>query len=64
MLLLAGLVLAQEVYFPTIELERKDKTVVAQQTSEKGTFVAEYGDIEVGQVRKVDEKRLELSSGW
>lgn len=63
MLLLAGLVLAQEVYFPTIELERKDKTVVAQQTSEKGTFVAEYGDIEVGQVRKVDEKRLELSSG-
>lgn len=60
---MAGLALAQEVFFPTIELERKDKTVVAQQTSEKGTFVAEYGDIEVAQIRKVDQKRLELSSG-
>lgn len=55
--------LGQERYASTAELKRKDKTVVAIQSSPLGLSIDEYGDIALGVVSKIEGESVALEGG-
>ncbi len=60
-LLLLGLVLAEEVFRPEVELVRKDKRVLAWVSGEEGSlFYADYGDLHVGELLDLSEGRVRV----